>query len=51
MLNQLIPQGLYTVEADEEIVGECKLLCYDKSDIAHELERQFDFYCHAYLSN
>ena len=43
--------NFYTVEANGEIVGEGKLLCYDKSDIAHELERQSDFYCHAYLSN
>ena len=44
-------EGPYVVEADGEIVGEGKLLCYNKGDIAHELQRQFDFYCHAYLSN
>ena len=44
-------EGPYVVEADGEIVGEGKLLCYNKGDIAQELERQFDFYCYAYLSN
>ena len=44
-------EGPYVVEADGEIVGEGKLLCYKKSDIADEMQRQFDFYCHAYLSD
>ena len=44
-------EGPYTVEANGEIVGEGKLVCFDKRDIASELQRQFNFYCHAYLSN
>ena len=44
-------EGPYVVEADGEIVGEGKLLCYKKGDIAYELQRQFDFCCHAYLSD
>ena len=42
-------EGPYTVQVNGESVGEGKLLCYDKVDIAHELQRHFDFYCHAYL--
>ena len=44
-------EGPYIVEADGEIVGEGKLVCLDKIDIGYELQRQFNFYCHAYLSN
>ena len=44
-------EGPYIVEADGEIVREGKLLGYNKSDIAYELQREFDFYCHAYLSD
>ena len=44
-------EGPYIVEADGEIVGEGKLVSFDKADIGYELQRQFNFYCHAYLSN
>ena len=44
-------EGPYVVEANGNIVGEGQLLCYRKSDIADEMQRQFDFYCHAYLSD
>ena len=33
----------------DHIVGEGKLLYFKKNDVAQELERQFDFYCHANL--
>ena len=38
----------YVVETDGEIVGEGKLLGYNKSENCYELQREFDFYCHAY---
>ena len=44
-------EGPYEVESDGIIVGEGKLVCYHKADIAEELRRQFDFYCHAYLQD
>ena len=43
-------EGPYIVKADE-LVGEGKLLGYKKSDIAYELQWEFDFYCPAYLSD
>ncbi len=42
-------EGKYEVKAGDNIVGQGKLLCFKKNDVAQELERQFDFYCHAYL--
>ena len=36
-------EGPYIVEADGEIVGEGKLVCFDKVDVGYELQRQFNF--------
>ena len=33
----------FAIETDGEIVGEGKLLCYGKCDVALELQGQFEF--------